>query len=377
MHTQRRQMTSCTANNPLQRAHRIRISLSFVCVISPMCPKETVQFSNVNITNSCTMARTKLPRTTTKRPRKQLACMSVDVARSSAYYPPHGEGRDWTDSEDESTSTRHDAAALPIAPIGGFSDNSGTNHNGPCTLEHLSANSDVWESICAYSSGNAVVCLSQVSKQVRQATVQTPAFVCLAGLDCDGFTVPWQDPANIMGVAELHKGWNPSKHFRIRSHSTTHALDRELAAQHVVASFLSAQPDCNNGEWRFRGPTETLNRNADFEYGSSTNFYYGAPARPSSACSDYAFAHEYVYQLHNPCERVMQPFVFPQAAHRRASARIAQYLIASPASPGSDTSSCDDSETSEYAEYAINWIRRRYSVVAEETAPHSTSSDML
>ena len=323
------------------------------------------------------MARTKLSLTPMKRPRKLLAHMSVDVARSNAYYPPHGEARDWTDREDESTSTSHDDEALPIAPIGGFRDNRGTNHNGPCTLEHLSANADVWESICAYSSGNAVVCLSQVSKQVRQATVQTPAFVCLAGLDCDGFTVPWPDPANILGCAELHKGWNPSKHFRVRSHYSAQALDRELAAQQVVASFLSVQPDCINVEWRFRGPTVTLNRNADFEYGSSTNFYYGAPARPSSACSDYASEHEYVYQLHNPCERVMQPFVFPQAAHRRASASIAQYLIASPASPGSDTSSCDDSDTFEYAENAINRIRPRYSVVAEETAPHSTSSDML
>ena len=48
------------------------------------------------------MARTKLAKTMAKRPRKLLACMQAGVGGTGAYYPPHGEARDWTDTVSDS-----------------------------------------------------------------------------------------------------------------------------------------------------------------------------------------------------------------------------------------------------------------------------------
>ena len=248
--------------------------------------------------------------------------------------------------------------------IGGSSGVCGSQHSSQCPspLERLCANEDVWETICSFSSGSSVVALSMASKNLRHATVKTPAFVFLAGLDNDGFLVPWQDLSNILASEKLHNGWHPSKHFCVRSQYTAHALDRELYVQQVVESFLREQPDCIDEEFHFQGPLCEIDRNRiDFEYGISTNFYYGAPARPSSACSDYELTESdgdsYVYQLHNPCERLMSPVVFPPAAHKRTSARIAQRLYASPASPGDDTSSSDGSDSADNSEDEINWVR--------------------
>ena len=230
--------------------------------------------------------------------------------------------------------------------IGGNSDICGSQLSSQCPspLERLCAIPDIWETICSFGSGSSVVFLSMVSKNLRHATVQTPAFVFLAGLDSDGFLVPWQDLSNVLAGEKLHKGWNPSKHFCVRSQYTAYALDREIYAQQIVESYLREQPNCIDEEFHFRGP-------------EPSNFYYGAPARPSSECSNYEMTESdgdtYVYQLHNPCERLMSPVVFPPAAHKRTSARIDQRLYASPPSPGEDTEFSDEFDSSESSEDGI------------------------
>jgi len=230
--------------------------------------------------------------------------------------------------------------------IGGNSDICGSQLSSQCPspLERLCAIPDIWETICSFGSGSSVVFLSMVSKNLRHATVQTPAFVFLAGLDSDGFLVPWQDLSNVLAAENLHNGWNPSKHFCVRSNYTAQAFDREIYAQKIVESYLREHPDCIDEEFHFLGP-------------EPSNFYYGAPARPSSACSNYELTEtdgdSYVYKLHNPCERLMSPVVFPPAAHKRTSARIAQRLFAS----GDDTSSSDVSDSADNSEDEINWVR--------------------
>ena len=48
------------------------------------------------------MARTKLMKMKRQRPRKLMGCMKASAEHSSAYYPPHGEARDWSDTEEAS-----------------------------------------------------------------------------------------------------------------------------------------------------------------------------------------------------------------------------------------------------------------------------------
>ena len=223
----------------------------------------------------------------------------------------------------------------------------------PSPLEQLCVIFDVWELVCWFSSGNSVVCLAQVSKTLRSATVSTPAFQCLAGLDSDGFVVPWQDRSNVLACHQLLKGWNPAQHFIVRSGNCARALDREVQSLQAVESLLSVYPDSINEEFHYTGLNVLLNRDAtDFDYGMEVNYYYGAPARPSSAC-DYHQVDSYEYNQFNPCERLVSPVLFPQAAHRRTSDRIAQRLYATPSDDAStsdewDSTSSDDSDSPVY-----------------------------
>ena len=218
-------------------------------------------------------------------------------------------------------------------------------------LEQLWSIEDVWEIICGFCTGSALVSLSQVTKLLRDATIRTPAFECLAGRDVDGFVVPWQDPWNIMASATLHTGWNPSLHYRVRSGylpRAMRALDRESLARRAVGSCLDGLPRCIEVELRFHGPSILLSGEAfDGEYGAESHYHYGAPARPASACSDYEYVNDYVYQLPNPCEPDMLPVLFPPEAHTREDARHArhQYETSDDA-----TSSSDRSDSSEYSE---------------------------
>ena len=126
------------------------------------------------------------------------------------------------------------------------------------------------------------------------------------------------------------------------------ALDRELHALWAVESCLNWRPGCLNEELRFHGPSVLLSGDAyDGEYGAESHYHYGAPARPATACSDYAYMNDYVYQLPNPCEPVTLPVLFPPEAHTREAARHARHLHES---SGDETSSSDRSDSSEYSE---------------------------
>jgi hypothetical protein len=59
------------------------------------------------------MARTKL-KSQGKGPRKLMGCMKAAIGRSSAYYPPHGDAREWSDTGDTSDDEHngvHDTTA--------------------------------------------------------------------------------------------------------------------------------------------------------------------------------------------------------------------------------------------------------------------------
>lgn len=218
-------------------------------------------------------------------------------------------------------------------------------------LEQLWSIEDVWEIICGFCTGSALMNLSQVSKSLRDATARTPAFQCLAGRDVDGFVVPWLDPWNVMASATLHTGWNPSLHFRVRSGYSPRAmsaLDRETLARYAAEYCQDGQPRCWHEELRFHGPSILLSGEAfDGEYGAECHYHFGAPARPASACSDYEYIYDYVYQLPNPCEPDMLPVLFPPEAHAREDARHARDQFAT---SDDETSSSDRSDSSEYSE---------------------------
>lgn len=232
----------------------------------------------------------------------------------------------------------------------------------PSPLEQLCEISDVWELVCWFGSGSSVVCLTQVSKTLRSATVKTPAFECLAGLDSDGFLVPWQDRSNVLACQQLLNGWNPAHHFIVRSGNCARGLDREVQSLRAVEKMLSLYPDSINEEFHFTGLNVLLNRDAtEFEYGMEDNYYYGAPARPSSACSDYDYGGSYEYNQFNPCERLLTPVLFPQAAHRRTSNSIAQQLYAT---PDEETSSSDEwnSTSSDESDSPVHIVRNRIQI---------------
>lgn len=248
--------------------------------------QQRVSTSNCRIappTLNDTMARTKLPKTTSRRPRKLLACMTAGVSRSGAYYPPHGGARDWTDTEDEQTTFLHDLCFVQT----------------------------VWERICWLGSGSGVFGLSQASHHVRQATLATPAFQFLSGRDADGFVVPWIYPTNTLACASNFAGWN-STHFRIRAESPETVSDvvREMMA---ITAATSLQDGIAN---------------AAHEYNYEDDFLYGAVARPSTACSDYSNHCIYNYNQPNPAESAEtvsdSTVLFPPLAHKCAPVKLAR-----------------------------------------------------
>jgi hypothetical protein len=195
------------------------------------------------------------------------------------------------------------------------------------SLQHISALQDVWDIITWFGSGKSVVSLSQVSKTLRLATKQTPAFILLAGRDSDGFLVPWQDPSNVLNTTASYAGWNPSLHFRIRASNSAHALNREISAITSAESFMSEHPDCIL---------------TGYPAHRSLNIYPrpAAPSRPSTACAN----HEnddftVIVRLDN---QIMTPVVFPPGDLLERSKHIKKMY----ASPYLSTSSSDDSDSS-------------------------------
>ena len=62
---------------------------------------------------------------------------------------------------------------------------------------------DIWERVCAALSGDAISMLAQV-QYFSTATKQSPAFICLAGLNNDAELVPWEDADNVMSSTYVH-----------------------------------------------------------------------------------------------------------------------------------------------------------------------------
>jgi hypothetical protein len=103
---------------------------------------------------------------------------------------------------------------------------------------------DIWEHICCFVTGDALNCLASV-RFFKKPTLQTPAFMCLSGLNNDAELVPWADPDNFLSV---HYTWRPLSNYR-----NTCAI---IAADEVFSQL--------------RYPIY------------SRNFQMGGPARPSS-----------------------------------------------------------------------------------------------
>lgn len=199
------------------------------------------------------------------------------------------------------------------------------------SLESLSSIQDVWDKICWHSSGSSVVSMSQVSRSLRNATVQSPAYVFLAGRDADGFLVRWQDPSNILAPTSIYRGWNPTTHFRLRAVYQTHEYDRMIQVQRAVEDFFNRRSDDQNTRTKFLDLSERRHQ-VYFHMGffPTGNYSFGAPARPSSACSNVDMGNEYVYRLRNPCERRLSPTLFPPKAHQVSEANRLRRLYATP-----------------------------------------------
>ena len=209
------------------------------------------------------------------------------------------------------------------------------------SLQNLTAIQDVWDKICWHSSGSSVVSMSQVSRSLRNATVQSPAYVFLAGRDADGFLVRWQDPSNILAPTSIYRGWNPTTHFRLRAVYQAHEYDRMTQVQRAVEDFFNWRSDDQNTRFRFLDLSERRHQ-IYFHMGffPTGNYSFGAPARPSSACSNVDMGNEYVYTLRNPCERVLSPTLFPPKAHKVSEANRLRRLYASPDDDTTSSSSC-------------------------------------
>jgi hypothetical protein len=103
---------------------------------------------------------------------------------------------------------------------------------------------DIWEQICSFLSGDALSCLASV-RFFKEPTLQTPAFMCLSGLNNDADLVPWADPDNFLSA---HYIWRPLSNYR--------NMSAILAAEYVFNIL--------------RYPIY------------SRNFQMGGPARPST-----------------------------------------------------------------------------------------------
>jgi hypothetical protein len=199
------------------------------------------------------------------------------------------------------------------------------------SLESLSSIQDVWDKICWHSSGSSVVSMSQVSRSLRNATVQSPAYVFLAGRDADGFLVRWQDPSNILAPTTIYRGWNPTTHFRLRTVYQAHEYDRMIQVQRAVEDFYNWRSDDQNPRTKFLDLSERRHQiYLNMGFFPTGNYSFGAPARPSSACSNVDMGYKYVYRLRNPCERVLSPTLFPPKEHKVSEATRLRRLYATP-----------------------------------------------
>jgi hypothetical protein len=65
------------------------------------------------------------------------------------------------------------------------------------SITDLSNNADVWEHICSWLSGESLFQISE-EPSLRAATLVTPAFIFLSGLNNEGQLVPWVDGENVL-----------------------------------------------------------------------------------------------------------------------------------------------------------------------------------
>lgn len=187
------------------------------------------------------------------------------------------------------------------------------------SLHDVCAVQSIWDRICWFGSGAGVHCLSLVDRQVRRATLATPAFICLAGRDEDGFLVPWRDPTNVLACTTHLVGWS-CQHFRVRA-DTSPALtagDRERMAVFAVKCWLREH----------NGFAATPHQ---FHCDHCEVDACKAAARPSSACSDYIDSEcfdlsDYGQAVLAAHGSISPPVAFPPQAHKRAAAQLARRI---------------------------------------------------
>jgi hypothetical protein len=90
-------------------------------------------------------------------------------------------------------------------------------------LAMLSRHDDIWESICELLSGDALTTLAKVLF-FKRATMLTPAFQLLSGINNEAKLVPWEDGDNVLAAAYNHHRLN---------------TDREDLAVRMVPRLLS------------------------------------------------------------------------------------------------------------------------------------------
>jgi len=168
----------------------------------------------------------------------------------------------------------------------------------------------VWDRICWECSGSGVEYLTKVSRQLRQSTLQTPAFHFISGRDADGYEVPWHDPTNRLAGRSDLIGWN-AHHFRVRSDDDWTTVTADDRAQMAACAALRM------------ASFDMIEHPAHYSYSYVNQHLYGTIARPSTACSDYIDTAHFDYHLPNParsCTSSSPPPWFPPVAHQCSAA---------------------------------------------------------
>jgi hypothetical protein len=106
------------------------------------------------------------------------------------------------------SSTHHDATNDPISSPRSYGQGIVPFTAG--ILASLCNYEDIWEHMCSFLSGDALCCLAQV-RFFEKPTRQTPAFMCLSGLNNDAELVPWNDADNILSANYI---WRPLCYVR-------------------------------------------------------------------------------------------------------------------------------------------------------------------
>lgn len=174
------------------------------------------------------------------------------------------------------------------------------------SLATVARNADLWNHICGMMTVDAVHMMANMAA-FRTATVNTDAFMLLAGTDSDGHMVPWDDRDNVMA-----RSWvDPRSHRqRIRSRCLPQSDSYRRCKRANAWAYDVLAP----GLSMFMRP---------YRYYSN-----GGPARPStpanSPCSYSIKRHRgtmpspegtrvpaYKYTLPNPCHyepRIVAPY---------------------------------------------------------------------